>query len=107
MLTVNEINKKLKERKITYRFAGLRTTAHPTLIVSDGHGYGDPRRVTGTGHCGTGTGVKTLPRDVPVPVWAGDGSVTGSVRSDVSTFSTLSKLTTTLPHLMDSTESAR
>jgi len=33
MLTVNEINKKLKERKITYRFVGLRTTAHPTLIV--------------------------------------------------------------------------
>jgi hypothetical protein len=32
-LTVNEINKKLKERKIAYHFAGLRTTAHPTLIV--------------------------------------------------------------------------
>jgi len=45
-------------------------------MSSDGHGYGDLLRVTGTGHYGTGMGVKFLPHDVPVPVWAGDGSVT-------------------------------
>ena len=34
---------------------------------------------TGTGQYGTGTGEKFPPRDVPVPVWAGDGFVTGVV----------------------------
>ena len=59
---------------------------------SDGHGNANP-----CGIAGTGTGTNFLPRDVPVPVSAGDGSVTVSVRGDVPTFSTLSKLTTTSP----------
>jgi len=49
--------------------------------ISDGHGIEIPCGVRGTGHYGTGTGEKNSPRDVPVPVWAGDGSVTASVRN--------------------------
>jgi hypothetical protein len=64
--------------------------------VSDGHGYDDPRRVTGTGQYGTGTGAKILPRDVPVPVSTGDGSVTGLVQSDMSAFSTRRHLTNSM-----------
>jgi len=43
---------------------------------SDGHGYGIPWWVTGTGCYGTGTGAKISPCDVPIPVLAGDGFVT-------------------------------
>ena len=57
-------------------------------VTSDAHGYRDPRGFTGTGVTGAGAGHQIFTRDVPVPVWAGDGSVTRSHHSDVSAFST-------------------
>ena len=39
---------------------------------SDGHGF------VGMGHAGTGAGDQIVTRDIPVPIWAGDGYVTGS-----------------------------
>ena len=36
--------------------------------LSDDHGYGDP-----CGFTGAGAGHQIFTRDVPVPVWAGDG----------------------------------
>ena len=55
---------------------------------SDDHGYENPCGFTGTGVTGTGAGDEICTRDLPVPVWAGDGSVTRSHQGDVSTFST-------------------
>jgi len=63
---------------------------------SDGHGNVNPCGIAGTGVTGTGTGDQILIRDIPVPVLAGDGSVTRSLMRDVSTFSPLS---TTLHYL--------
>jgi hypothetical protein len=51
------------------------------LLASDGHGNVNPCGIAGTGVTGTGTGEKNITRDVPVPVLAGDGSVTRSVRT--------------------------
>jgi hypothetical protein len=39
---------------------------------SDGHGF------AGTGHAGTGAGDQIVTRDIPVPVPAGNGYVTGT-----------------------------
>ena len=55
---------------------------------SDAHGYRDPCGFMGTGVMGAGAGHQIFTRDVPIPVWAGDGSVTRSHQSDVSAFST-------------------
>jgi len=52
---------------------------------SDGHGFENPCGFTGTGHAGTGAGDQIVTRDLPIPVWAGDGSVTGSHQGDTST----------------------
>ena len=52
-----------------------KSKKHPrdlTATSSDGHGF------AGTGHAGTGAGDQIVTRDIPVPVWAGDGYVTGS-----------------------------
>ena len=62
--------------------AGCSTCAMP---YSDGHGFENPCRFAGTGHAGTGAGDQILTRDLPVPVWAGDGSVIGSHQGDMST----------------------
>ena len=48
------------------------------IMHSDGHGNPDPCGIVGTGVTGTGTGEKKVTRDVPVPILAGDGSVTCS-----------------------------
>jgi hypothetical protein len=45
---------------------------------SDGHGFENPCGFAGTGHAGTGTGDHFVTRDIPVPVPAGDGYVTGT-----------------------------
>jgi len=37
-----------------------------------------PCGFAGTGHAGTGAGDQIVIRDIPVPIWAGDGYVTGS-----------------------------
>ena len=50
------------------------------ITPSDGHGNPDPCGIAGTGVTGMGTGEKKVTRDVPIPVLAGDGSVTRSVR---------------------------
>ena len=50
-------------------------------VVSDDHGYENPCGFTGTGVTGTGAGDEIFTRDLPVPVWAGDGSVTRSHQS--------------------------
>jgi hypothetical protein len=49
-----------------------------TFRDSDVHGYENPCGFAGTGVTGTGTGDEIFTRDLPVPVWAGDGSVTRS-----------------------------
>ena len=46
------------------------------LIHSDDHGCDNPCGFAGTGVTGAGEGHNILTRDLPVPVWAGDGSVT-------------------------------
>jgi hypothetical protein len=51
-------------------------------------GHGDGCGFAGTGVTGTGAGDKIFTRDLPVPIWAGDGSVTRSHHGDMSTFST-------------------
>ena len=58
-------------------------TLTPTLLepTSDGQGYVTLSRVMGTGYHGTGMGEKKITRNVPVPVLAGDGSVTRSVQT--------------------------
>ena|SRR5258705_11825071 len=48
----------------------LDRTCHGPVTRPNGYG-----KVTGTG-----TGHEIFTRDLPVPVWAGDGSVTGSVQ---------------------------
>jgi len=40
---------------------------------SDGHGFENPCGFAGTGLTGTGAGHQIVTRDIPVPVWAGDG----------------------------------
>jgi hypothetical protein len=45
-------------------------------LTSDGHGNLNPCGIVGTGVTGMGTGEKKVTCDVPVPVLAGDGSVT-------------------------------
>ncbi len=40
---------------------------------SDGHRFENPCRYAGTGLTGTGAGHQIVTRDIPVPVWAGDG----------------------------------
>ena len=49
--------------------------------VSDGHGNEFPHGYRSTGATGTGMGVKFFSCDVPVPIWASDGSVTDSVQN--------------------------
>ncbi len=46
------------------------------IRTSDDHGCDNPCGFAGTGVTGAGVGHNILTRDVPVPVWAGDGSVT-------------------------------
>ena len=52
-------------------------SSNRVVVISDGHGYGTPWWVTGTGYYRTGMGVKFSPHDIPVPIWVGDGYVTG------------------------------
>ena len=47
-----------------------------TIGNSDDHGYENPCGFAGTGITGMGAGDKIFTSDVPVPVLAGDGSVT-------------------------------
>ena len=47
------------------------------MASSDGHGFENPHGFAGTGHAGTGAGDQIVTRDIPVPVWVGDGYVTG------------------------------
>ena len=58
------------------------------VMASDAHGYRDLCGFTGTGVTGAGVGHQISIRDIPVPVWAGDRSVTRSHQSDMSVFST-------------------
>jgi len=56
--------------------------------ISDGHGNVNPCGIVGTGVTGTGTGEEKITHNVPVPVLAGDGSMTRSVQTVNATFST-------------------
>jgi len=49
------------------------------MCDSDGHRNKFPHGYMGMGAMEIGTGVKKFPRDIPIPVWAGDGSVMGLV----------------------------
>ncbi len=53
-----------------------KTHTHATSTASDVHGYWYPYGFAGTGVTGMGTGHEIFTHDIPIPVWAGDGSVT-------------------------------
>jgi hypothetical protein len=76
---------------LTPNFFAVRVRGRLSLregITSDDHGYDNPCGFAGTGVTGAGEGHNILTRDLPVPVWAGDGYVTGSHQGDTSTFFT-------------------
>jgi hypothetical protein len=45
--------------------------------ISDDHRYENPCGFVGTGVMGMGMGYEIFTHDIPVPIWEGDGSVTG------------------------------